>query len=89
MSSKQEIKTAFTNELLNTPQYQIILNIKQIILNQISIPNIQRSVIYNFETPQTHEDREIIKLCLLIEFGFTTENMNENYIIIDMNYFLV
>ena len=88
MTSKQEIKTAFTTELMNTPQYQITLNIKQLILDEITRPNIQRSVIYNFDSPQTQDEREIIKLCLMIEFGFSTDNMNENCIIIDMIQFL-
>ena len=88
MTSKQEIKTAFTTELMNTPQYQIILNIKQLILDEIARPNIQRSVVYNFDSPQSQDDREIIKLCLMLEFGFSTENMNENLIVIDMIQFL-
>ena len=35
MTSKQEIKDLFVAELKNTPQYQIILDIKQLILNEI------------------------------------------------------
>ena len=88
MSSKQEIKNAFEAELKNTPQYQIVLNIKNLIMQEIAAPNIQASVIYNFETPQNETDRNIIKMSMLIEFGFSTDNMNENCCIIEMIKFL-
>ena len=88
MSSKQQIKDLFVAELKNTPQYQIVLTIKQIILNEIATPNIQPQVIYNFETPQTDYDIEVIKMCLTVEFGFTTCNISSNSVIIDMKDFL-
>jgi hypothetical protein len=89
MSSKQQIKDLFTEELKNTPQYQIVLTIKQIILNEIATPNILPQVIYNFETPQTDESINIIKLCMIIEFGFDTNNISCNAVIIDMSNFLI
>jgi len=89
MSSKQEIKDLFVAELKNTPQYQTVLTIKQIILNEIATPNIQAQVIYNFETPQSDYDIEIIKMCMTIEFGFTTNNISSNSVIIDMSNFLI
>ena len=88
MSSKNEIKNAFEAELKNTPQYQIVLNIKNLIMQEIGTPNIQSSVIYNFQIPQNEEERNIIKMCMLIEFGFSTDNMNENCCIIEMIKFL-
>lgn len=88
MSSKQEIKDLFVAELKNTPQYQIVLTIKQIILNEIATPNILSQVIYNFETPQSDYDIEVIKMCLTVEFGFTTSNISSNCVIIDMKDFL-
>jgi hypothetical protein len=88
MSSKQEIKDLFVAELKNTTQYGIVLTIKQIILNEIATPNILSQVIYNFETPQTDYDIEVIKLCLTVEFGFTTNNISSNCVIIDMKDFL-
>jgi hypothetical protein len=89
MSSKQQIKDLFVAELKNTPQYQIVLTIKQIILNEIAAPNIQAQVIYNFETPQTDYDIEVIKMCMTVEFGFTTNNISSNSVIIDMSNFLI
>ena len=88
MSSKQEIQNAFEAELKNTPQYQIVLNIKNLIMQEIATPNIQSSILYNFETSQTEEERSILKMCMLIEFGFSTDNMNENCCIIEMKKFL-
>ena len=88
MSSKQEIKDLFVAELKNTPQYQIVLILRQIILNEIATPNIQAQVIYNFETPQTDYDIEVIKMCMTVEFGFTTSNISSNSVIIDMKDFL-
>ena len=89
MSSKQEIKDLFVAELKNTPQYQIVLTIKQIILNEIATPSVQSQVVYNFETPQSDYDIEVIKMCLTVEFGFTTCNISSNCVIIDMSNFLI
>ncbi len=88
MSSKQEIKTLFTNELINTVEYQIILSIKQFILNEIATPNIQEVIVYNFETPLNNEQQNNLNLCSIIEFGFKLDNINENCVIIDMKKFL-
>jgi hypothetical protein len=70
MSSKDEIKTAFTTELKTTPEYQIVLNIKQRILNDIATPNIQRTVHYDFDRYVGQEEQANIKMCSIIEFGF-------------------
>jgi hypothetical protein len=88
MSSKQEIKDLFVAELKNTPQYQIVLTLKQIILNEIMTPNIQSKVIYNFELQQSEYDLEVIKMCMYLEFEFSTNNMSSNCIVIDMVDFL-
>jgi len=89
MSSKQEIKDAFTLELKNTPEYQIVLNIKQVIMSEILAPNVQSQVIYNFSSSQTDEQVNVIKMCMIIEFGFTTINISNNSVIIDMINFLL
>jgi hypothetical protein len=89
MSSKQEIKDAFILELKNTPQYQIVLAIKQVIMAEILTPHVQSQVIYNFETQQTDEEVNVIKMCMIIEFGFDTNNISSNAVIIDMKQFLI
>ena len=89
MTSKQEIKTAFTTELMATPQYQIVLKIKQLILDEIARPNINQYVIYNYETPQNREEQQNIKMCMILEFDFSTENISENSVVIDMMDFLI
>lgn len=86
--SKDEIKNAFILELKNTPQYMIVLDIKQLIMAEILAPNIQSQVIYNFERSQTDEEVSVIKMCILIEFGFETNNISNNAVIIDMIKFL-
>ncbi len=88
MSSKEEIKNLFIAEIKNTPEYQIVLQIKAFILNEIAAPNIQEEVLYNFETPLNKEQINNIKLCMLIEFGFSTNNMSSTAIFIDMKKFL-
>jgi uncharacterized membrane protein YciS (DUF1049 family) len=88
MSSKQQIKDLFTAELINSPQYQIILAIKQIILDEIATPNVQSQVVYNFETAQSEYDLEVIKMCMILVFGFCTNNLSSSGIIIEMSDFL-
>ncbi len=88
MTSKQEIRTAFTAELLVTPQYQIVLKIKQLILDEIARPNINQFVVYNYEIPQNKLEQQNIKMCMILEFGFSTENISENSVVIDMMDFL-
>ncbi len=88
MASKEEIKLLFIAELKNTPQYQIILNIKQLILDEISRPNIQKLIIYIFDRYVNSEEQEIIKMCGLLEFGFDIY-VNESMCEISMDKFLL
>ena len=88
MVSKQEIKDLFTAELINTPQYTEVLNMKQKIIDEINAPNIQKNIIYNFSKEQTDDEKDIIKMCMIVEFGFSTNNLNNQFIMIDMEKFL-
>ena len=87
MSSKDEIKTAFTAELKTTPEYQIVLNIKDRILNDIATPNIQRTVHYDFDRYVGQEEQSNIKLCSIIVFGFEIF-INEYFAEVYMDKFL-
>lgn len=89
MASKDKIKYSFITELLNTDEYKIVLKIKDYILNEIACPNIQEYVFYNFETEQTPESLNIIKLCMLVEFGFIDNNISNITVVIDMKKFLI
>ncbi len=92
ISSREEIKVAFETELKLTPQYQIVLKLKQFILDEIARPNIQQFILYNFETPQSESDIEIIKMCIILEFGFNktqVNNISEISVIINMIDFLI
>lgn len=88
MASKQEIKDLFIAEIKNTSEYQVILQLKAFILNEIATPNIQEEVVYNFETPLSEEGIKNFKLGMIVEFGFSTENMSSNCVFIDMKKFL-
>ncbi len=89
MSFKQEIKDLFTTELLNTSQYQIILNIKQLIIDEINRPNIQEFIIYTHTDMFTQEDIAIIPMVSYLAFGFKlVAIMDSPNIIIDMKNFL-
>lgn len=88
MSSKQEIKDLFIAEIKNTPEYQIVLQLKAFILNEIATPNIQEEVVYYFETPLSNEQMKNFKLGMIVEFGFSTNNMSSNVVFIDMKKFL-
>jgi hypothetical protein len=88
MSYKQDIKDLFIAEIKNTPEYQIVLQMKAFILNEIETPNIQEEVIYYFETPLNKQQQKNIQLCMIIEFGFYTINMSSTAVFIDMKKFL-
>ena len=88
MSSKEEIKVLFIAEIKNTPEYQIVLQMKAFILNEIATPNIQDEVIYYFESPLNKQQLKNIQLSMIVEFGFYTNNMSTNCIFIDMRKFL-
>jgi hypothetical protein len=85
--SKDEIKNAFTAELKTTIEYQIILNIKQRILNDIATPNIQRTVHYDFDRVMNQDEQANIKMCGIIEFGFEIY-VNEYFAEVYMDKFL-
>lgn len=88
MSSKQEIKDLFTAELMLTPEYQIALKVKQAILDEIAAPHIEGNVIYTYEQPIERKSVEVLKMCLLILFGFPISNISEYSVVVDMINFL-
>jgi hypothetical protein len=88
MASKEEVKNAFTAELKTTPEYQIIINIKQRILNDIATPNIQRTVHYDFDKYMGQDEQANIKMCGIIEFGFEIF-VNEYFAEVYMDKFLI
>jgi hypothetical protein len=87
MASKEEVKIAFVAELQNTPEYQLILNIKQLILEKIATPNIQRTVHYDFDGVKNQEEQSNIKMCSIVEFGFEIF-VNEYFAEVYMDKFL-
>ena len=88
MTSKEQIRQLLSAELLNCSMYQIVSDVKQIILDEIARPNVTRTVVYTYTTPISHEDVQILKMCFLTEFGFLVSNISESCVVIDMAAFL-
>ena len=100
MSHFAEIKDLLTNEIVNSPQYQIALKIKNLIIADILQPNINLSFIYNFEDSDYIDnidinkkdyDEQIIMFSLKLILGFDViliQNGSDRGIIIDMKKFL-
>ena len=88
MTSKQQIKDLVTAELLNSPMYQIVLTVKQLIIDEIARPNVQRKILYKYDNPISRADVEVLKMCLLLEFGFLTNEITDTNLAIDMVKFL-
>ena len=93
MSFNAEIKGLFTNEIISSPQYQIGLKIKDLIINDIVTPNINFLFTYTLQTEdyedvenQEHEE-QIIVMALKLILGFDVE-INNQQVIIVMNKLL-
>jgi hypothetical protein len=93
MSSFQEIKGLFTNEIINSHQYQLGLKIKDLLIADIQAPKINYSFIYEFQ-PEDYQDinnkeyeENITVLALKLILGFEVEHI-EGGIVIVMKKFL-
>jgi hypothetical protein len=93
MSSFQQIKTLFTNEIINCPQYQLGLKIKELIIADIQAPKIKCSFIYEFQ-PEDYQDlnskedeENITVLALQLILGFEVEHI-QGGIVVAMDKFL-
>jgi len=96
MSSFQEIKTLFTNEIINSPQYAVAMKIKDLIIADIQAPNIGFTFIYEFKDSdykdlnnKDYEERVIVfalKLILGVDIELF-QNMSRGIVII-MDKFL-
>ena len=86
--NRLDIQNAFVKELLNTDENQTVIKIREYIYNTISTPKIQEQIKYKFETQQTPEQQEIIKLLMIVYFGFYPTYMSDEYCLIDMKNFL-
>lgn len=82
MTSFEEIKGLFTNELINSPQYLVATKIKNLIIADIIAPSINYSFSYQFQNSdyidvnnKDYEDN-IIWLCLKVILGFECELIN-------------
>ena len=93
MSSFEEIKLLFTNEIVNSPQYQVAIKIKNLIIQDIQAPNINYTFRYVLEDVDyidvTNKDAEnvIIEMALKLVLGFDVE-INMGSVYVQMNKFL-
>ncbi len=82
MSFFQEIKDLFTNEIVNSPQYQVALKIKDLMIADILSPNINFSFNYilkddDFVDLNNKEyEHNVIILCLNLILGFEVEKID-------------
>ena len=93
MSSFQEIKTLFTTEITNSPQYVVATKIKDLLIQDIITPNINYTFIYQLQDSDYVDinnksaEEIIIIMALKLILGFDIEIINGQVIVI-MNKFL-
>jgi len=87
MTSKQEIKDLLVIELNNSSEKVIFNTMKNYVINTIVEPTIKLKIIYNFETPLTEDNIEVLKLICINEWGFEPYIISD-YSIIDMKKFI-
>lgn len=94
MSSFDEIKALFTNEIVSSPQYQVALKIKNLLIQDIIAPNIDYTFSYKLQDTDyvdiNNKDYEnvVIILSLKIILGVEVE-INMGYVIVIMDKFLI
>jgi hypothetical protein len=97
MSSFSEIKNLFVSEILNTPQYQVALKIKNLLIQDILAPNLNLTFIYIFQdedystSNKDYEENIIfysLKLILGFEVGLYNDGNNRGIQIVMKNFLL-
>jgi hypothetical protein len=93
MSSFQEINGLLRNEIMNSPQYQIAIKIKDLVIQDIITPNINCIFMYQLQNTDyvdienKNKEQEIIKLALKLVFGFEVD-ISMDCVSFAMNKFL-
>lgn len=93
MSSFEEIKGLFTNEIINSPQYLVATKIKGLIVQDIIAPSINFTFSYQLQDTDyvdiNNKDKEdaIIRMALKLILGFDVEIIMGNIIVV-MDKFL-
>lgn len=82
MSSFEEIKGLFVNELINSPQYLVATKIKNLIIADILAPNVNYSFSYMFvdtdyvDVNNKDYEENLICFCLKVILGVESELIN-------------
>lgn len=93
MSSFQEIKQLFINEISNTPQYLVAVKIKDLIIQDIITPHVNFVFTYTLQDSDYTDlnnktfEEQIIQMGLKIILGFDVD-ISMGTIIVLMNKFL-
>jgi hypothetical protein len=95
MSSFDEIKGLLISEILNTPQYQVALKIKELLVKDILAPNLNLTFIYIFKpedystSNKDYEENVIVdslKLILGFEVGLYNDGNSRGILVVMKNF---
>lgn len=94
MSSFDQIKALFSNEIMNSPQYTLGLKIKDLIIADIVAPNINFTFIYKLldsdyiDINNKAQEEQILIMALKLILGVSVE-INMGLVIVVMNKFII
>lgn len=88
MSSKEEIRAAFINELKLTSEYQETMLLKQALLDEIAAPNVNHQINYQFTQEMTDQQVQTFSICFKLEFGWMPEFLTNTGITVSMVKFI-
>ncbi len=88
MASKEEMKYLLSVELKKTAEYQEVLLLKEVLLNEIAQLSTSMIVRYDFQIPINIVNSKTFRLCFQLEFGWIPWDFYPDHIIIDISKFL-
>lgn len=97
MSSFEEIKSIFVEEIQNSPQYQVALKIKDLLIEDILAPHLNLTFTYIFQaddysTSNKDFEENIIVNSLRLIFGFDVDlwddGINRGVLVVLKNFLL-
>jgi hypothetical protein len=88
MTSREEIKNLFVQELKNTSVYSEVLLLKHAIIAEIAAPHVNMYFSYTYTQYLNDDELKIFAMCCLLEFGFKPTDLNNHMINIDMANFI-
>ena len=92
MSSFQEVSELFKNEILNSPQYQIGLKIKNMLIQDIQAPHINFKFMYQLQNSDyvdinnKEQEEQVLIFSLKLILGFDVNIYNGLVVIVMSNF---